>query len=87
MRSKLKMRFAIVILLGCLGVGIFAIGKLTSLALQTVGLVIVAIALIINLTIRCPNCGKHLTLSKYACSIPHYCPDCGTAITDERTVE
>lgn len=94
MRSKLKMRLAIVILLGCFGVGIFCLGKTAplafqeyGLALQTVGLVIVAIALIINLTIRCPNCGKHLTLWRRAYHIPHYCPDCGLAISDEETVE
>ena len=94
MRSKLKARFAIVILLGFLGVGIFCFGKTaptafseTGFALQLVGLGILAIALIVNLTIRCPNCGKHLTLGKRIYRVPHYCPDCGQAISDEETVE
>ena len=94
MRSKLKLRLAIVILLGCFGAGIFCLGKTAPLAfqeigltLQLVGLVVMVIALIINLTIRCPNCGKHLTLWRRAYHIPHYCPDCGQAISDEETVE
>ena len=36
--------------------------------------------------IRCPDCGKYLT-GKNKWGIPHYCPNCGKAISDAETEE
>ena len=93
MRSKLKRRNTISIVLAILAGAIIAVARTApvefldyGLGLQSVGIVIGAIAVSIGLTIRCPHCGCRLRKGRWG-GVPEYCPKCGTAITDERTVE
>ena len=85
MRSRLKMRYGIALLLTFLGLGVY----LLSININTLppfvswlSILVIASAVILNFTIRCPSCGKHLT-GKNTWGIPHYCPNCGLAISDE----
>ena len=82
MRSKLKMRFRIALLLAFLGLGVYMLSSQVLLSMSWLSIVIIGSSLVLNLTIRCPNCGKHLT-GKRTWGVPHYCSNCGTAISDE----
>ena len=81
MRSKYKMRLLIAILLALAGLGVYGLSIRLVPSLDWVSIVMLVGAVIINLTIRCPSCGHHLT-RKGTFGIPHYCPNCGTAICD-----
>lgn len=81
MRSKFKMRLLIAVLLACAGLGVYGLSIRLVPSLSWVSIVMLVSAVIINLTIRCPNCGHHLT-GRRTFGLPHYCPNCGTAIRD-----
>lgn len=81
MRSKFKMRLLIAVLLACAGLGIYGLSISLAPSLRLVSIAMMVGAVIINLTIRCPNCGRHLT-GRRTFGLPHYCPNCGTAICD-----
>ena len=85
MRSKLKTRYNIAVILGILDGIILAMGRAEPVFYLPGGILLVAI-LILSLTIRCPRCGKYLA-GRRTWGIPHYCPNCGTAIRDGETEE
>ena len=85
MRSKLKMRYNLAIVLGVLAVIILNLGKTAPVFYLPGGILLVA-TIILSLTIRCPNCGKYLG-GKRVWRIPDHCPECGTAIRDQKTEE
>ena len=86
MRSKLRKKMLISILLACVGFVFAMLGATTAPALLLIALVIMVPAVIINLTICCPHCGQHLT-GKRSYGLPNFCPNCGKAISDEETEE
>ena len=86
MRSKLKAKFLVAIVLACLGIGVSYLGVNSVPALRWAGLAMLAVAVIVNLTVRCPECGQHLT-GKRTFGVPNYCPNCGKPIQDEETEE
>ena len=86
MRSKLKIRFWLVMLLACIGLLVYGLSIRILPSVDWLSVVILASAVILNLTIRCPNCGKRLT-GRNTWGIPHYCPNCGKAISDAEMEE
>ena len=86
MRRKLNARYFISICLSLVGVGITWLGTTSSQALQYTGIGMIAIAVIIAWTIRCPNCG-HILTGKRHLFLPKFCPECGIAISDKETEE
>lgn len=81
MRSKFKMRLLIAVLLAFAGLGVYGLSIRLVPSLSWISIAMLAGAVIINLTIRCPNCGHHLT-GRRTFGVPHYCPNCGTEIRD-----
>ena len=86
MRSKMKTKMGISILMGCVGFGFAILGATAAPVFMLVSLPFLVIAVIMNLTICCPHCGQHLT-NKRSYGLPNFCPNCGKAISDEETEE
>jgi hypothetical protein len=85
MRKKLVKRYRIAIALAILAGVCLAFARTVS-ALYLPGFVLLTVVVVLNLSIRCPDCGKYLT-GKNKWGIPHYCPNCGKAISDAETEE
>ena len=85
MRSKLKMRYYIAVTLSVLAGCCLAFARAVS-ALYLPGFVLLAVVVVLNFSIRCPNCGKYLG-GKNRWGIPRDCPHCGIAICDRETEE
>ena len=45
-----------------------------------IGFGLIFVAFVINLTVRCPNCGYHLAYRRF--DLPNFCPECGQAIDE-----
>lgn len=71
-----------------LGLSLFGIGValLGSRSAQEwcmwIGFALIFIAGIINMTIRCPKCGRSLVRKRW--SVPKFCPECGEPITGSK---
>lgn len=53
------------------------------MALIWAGVVMIVIAVIVaDLTVRCPACGKPLTVGRWP-GIPRFCPNCGERLKEE----
>ena len=76
MKDDLHIRYFISIVLAVLGVGLAWLGTVTSQVLMWIGIGIVAVAVILSWTIRCPHCGHGLA-GKRQLFLPNYCPHCG----------
>ena len=85
MRKKLVKRYRIAIILSVLAGCCLAFARVVS-ALYLPGFILLGVVVVLNLSIRCPNCGKYLG-GKNRWGIPHYCAYCGTAICDRETEE
>jgi len=85
MRKKLVKRYNIAITMAIFAGVCLAFARAVSV-LYLPGFVLLAVVVVLNLSIRCPNCGKYLG-GKNRWGIPHYCPHCGTAICDRETEE
>ena len=81
MRSKLTSKLLIAVILACVGFVFAMLGATAVPVLQFVGIAFLVAAVIVNLTIRCPSCGHHLT-GKRTMGVPNYCPHCGHKISD-----
>ena len=81
MRSKLKSKMLISILMGCVGFIFAMLGGTVAPVLIFVALPFLVIAIFVNLTICCPYCGHHLT-GKRSYGLPNFCPNCGRTISD-----
>ena len=79
MRNNLYARYIISIGLSLLGVGLTWLGTASSRVLMWVGIGIIAAAVILSWTIRCPHCGHGLT-GKRQLFLPKFCPNCGEKI-------
>ena len=78
MRTDLRLKQFIFYGIAAVGIGLFALGYGKSDVCTWIGVALLAVAIIIMLTIRCPNCGHHLVRRRW--TVPKYCPECGHAV-------
>ncbi len=78
MKTDLRLKQFIFYGIAAVGIGLFALGYGKSQVCTYIGLAFVAIAFVIMLTIRCPNCGRCLITKRW--TVPEYCPHCGEKI-------
>ena len=76
MKSDMHIRYLIAILLALVGVGLAWLGTNISQTLRWIGVGLIALAVILSWSIRCPHCG-HTLMAKKQLFLPKYCPNCG----------
>ena len=77
--NNLHARHAISMGLSLFGAGLALLGSIQSWSVcMWVGIVLMLAAVIISLTICCPNCGHSLVLRRW--TLPKFCPECGQVI-------
>ena len=76
--NNLHRKHAVSILLTVVGAGLALLGSTASEVCMWIGFGLMFISVIINLTIRCPACGRNLVTKRW--TVPNFCPECGHAI-------
>ena len=80
MRSKLKSKMLISLLLCCVGLGFVMLGKTVSPTFLYIGFVLLLGAVIVRTSICCPHCGHRLSSKRIG--LPNFCPNCGKSLMD-----
>ena len=77
--KNLRVRHAISLVLSIFGAGLTLLGSSQSRPVcMWVGIALMLAAVVMGLTICCPNCGHNLVRRRW--SLPKFCPECGQTI-------
>ena len=74
--NNLYVRYFIALGLSIISIILIWTGTFASQILMWIGFGILAIAVIVSWTIRCPHCG-HSLMGKRQLRLPNFCPNCG----------
>ena len=79
--NHLRVRHAISMGLSIFGAGLALLGSSQRWFIcMGIGIVLMLVAIVIGLTINCPNCGHNLVRRRW--TLPKFCPECGQAIDE-----
>ena len=76
--NNLHRKHAISMVLSLVGAGFALLGTETYRVFLWIGFGLMFVAVILGLTVRCPNCGHNLVRRRL--TLPKFCPECGHAI-------
>ena len=80
MKMRLKAKRLLALGICFLGVGLLLLGKRIAIC-TWIGVGLMAIAVVLNFTIRCPHCGRQLAGKGWG--LPNFCPRCGADVHEE----
>ena len=77
--NHLRVRHSISLGLSIFGAGLTLLGSSQKwFVCMGIGIALMVVAIIIGMTICCPNCGHNLVRRRW--TLPNFCPECGQAI-------